>query len=414
MDEHLEPETQNLFISGVLMPSPLDLAQAILPELVEIRRDLHQHPEVSWEEERTGAKVADYCARLDLHVERVARTGLIAVLNPEKPGPAVALRADMDALPIQEENDLPYRSTVPGKGHLCGHDAHTAMLLGAARLLVLQKERIPFPVRFYFQPAEEVIDGGAALLMREKRLAGVAAIYGLHVNPLLPVGCLGLRSGPLMASMDRVEILVSGAGGHGAMPHLTHDPVLTSAEIIMALQSIVARRVDPLDSAVVSICQIEAGSAFNAIPSSVRLVGTTRSLSQTVWTQLPELIREIASGVAKAHGQQATVNYTRGTPVLVNPPAQVEEVSRAFRALGGVVTETDPMMGGEDFAFYLRETAGCFAFLGAGGEGLAAPHIFHSPHFNIDERALAWGAALFVQVVVEQAELRRERTGTNG
>ncbi|MCY3021119.1 MAG: amidohydrolase [Planctomycetota bacterium] len=386
------------------MPAALELATALQQELVDIRRDLHQHPEIAWEEVRTSGKVADYCERLGLSVQRhAAKTGVIAVLNPGKPGPVLALRADMDALPIQEENAGPCVSANPGKGHLCGHDAHTAMLLGTAKLLAQRQEQIPFPVRFIFQPAEEVTGGGAELLVKEGHLTGIAEIIGLHVNPMLPVGCLGVRAGPFMASMDRFSIDIEGVGGHGAMPHLTHDPVLAAAEIIMALQSIVSRRVDPLDPAVVSVCQVDAGSAFNVIPPRARLQGTARSLSRPVRDRLPKWIEEIAAGVAAAHGQKTRVEYVYGTPVLVNPAEHVEKISRAFRALGGSVVDTRPTMGGEDFACYLEKIPGCFAFLGAGDGTPLTAQCFHHPRFSIDERALPWGVALFLQFVCERA-----------
>jgi amidohydrolase len=384
--------------------SPLDLAKAMQSELTEIRRDFHQHPEVAWEEVRTGTKAADYCEKLGLKVKRgAAKTGVIAEMNAGKPGPVLALRADMDALPIHEENTVAYRSTRDGKGHLCGHDAHTAMLMGAAKILTRYKDKIPFPVRFLFQPAEEVPPGGAEKLIAEGHLEGVTEVLGLHVNPLLPVGCLGLRTGPLMASMDKIEINIEGAGGHGAMPHLTRDPVLCAAEIIMALQAIVARRVDPLDSAVVSVCQMDAGSAFNVIPPRARLIGTARSLNAQTRDNLSQWIEEIAVNIARAHGQKARLDYLRGTPVLVNQKDSTEHMGRSFRALGGTESLINPTMGGEDFAFYLEKIPGCFGFLGAGDGSPETSQCFHHPRYNIDEKALPWGAALFVQMVCDRA-----------
>jgi amidohydrolase len=386
------------------MSSPLDLAKVIEAEMIALRRDLHRHPETAWEELRTAALVAGYCETLGLQTQRsVARTGVIAVLNADKAGPALALRAEMDALPIQEENEIPFGSGVAGKGHLCGHDAHVAMLLGAAKLLTREKERIPFPVWFVFQPAEEVPSGGAELLMAEHRLDGVAEIYGLHVNPLLPVGSMALCPGPMMASMDKFELLIEGQGGHGAMPHLTRDPVPAAAETVMALQSIVSRRADPLDAAVVSVCMIEAGSAFNAIPSRVRLTGTARSLAKSLRDRLPGWIREIADGVAAAHGQKAQLEYLHGTPVLANPLENVEKMSRAFRALGGEVRDCRPMMYGEDFAFFLEKIPGCYGFLGAGDGSEMTAQGLHHPRFGICEAALVWGAALHVQLVRDRA-----------
>ncbi|HYG76680.1 MAG TPA: amidohydrolase [Planctomycetota bacterium] len=388
------------------MPTALELAKAIQPELIDIRRDFHRHPEVAWEEVRTGGKAADYCERLGLSVKRnAAKTGVIAELNPGKTT-IIGLRADMDALPIREENEVEYKSTRDGKGHLCGHDAHTAMLMGAARILSRFKDEIPFTVRFIFQPAEEVPPGGAEKLIEEGHLDGVNEILGLHVNPLIPVGCIGLRTGPFMASMDKIEIEIEGVGGHGAMPHLSRDPVLAAAEMISSLQSIVSRRVDPLDSAVVSICQMEAGSAFNVIPARAKLIGTARSLSAETRNNLPKWVDEICQGVAQAHGQKVKLNYVRGTPVLVNEKNSTEKMGRAFRALGGIETEIKPTMGGEDFAFYLEKIPGCFGFLGAGDGSAETSQCFHHPRYNIDEKALAWGSALFVQMIWDRAGLR--------
>jgi len=387
------------------LPSVLDMARTIEPEIIALRRDLHRHPETAWEEVRTAALVADFCRPLGLEIRAgVARTGVIAVLNAEKAGPALALRADMDALPIPEENEISYRSGAAGKGHLCGHDAHVAMLLGAVKLLAGLKERIPFPVWFVFQPAEEVPPGGAELMMAEGCLDGVAEIYGLHVNPMLPVGSLALSPGPMMAGMDKFELTIEGCGGHAGMPQLTRDPVLAAAETIVALQSIVSRRADPLDAAVVSVCTMEAGSAFNVIPSRVRLTGTARSLAEPLREQLPQWICQIAEGVAAAHGQRAKLDYVRGTPVLVNPAVNVERMSRAFHALGGEVRECRPLMWGEDFAFFLEKIPGCYGFLGAGdGTGGTAQGLHH-PRFGICEKVLAWGAALHVQLILDRAQ----------
>jgi amidohydrolase len=389
--------------------SALALARAVEPEMIALRRDLHRHPETAWEEVRTGALVADFCRALGLRTQAgAARTGVIAVLNAHRDGPALALRADLDALPIGEESDFPWRSAVDGKGHLCGHDAHVAMLLGAARILAGLAGSIPFPVWFLFQPAEEVPPGGAELLMAEGRLEGVGEIYGLHVDPLLPVGTLSLSQGPMMAGMDKFELTIEGRGGHGATPQFARDPVLAAAETIVALQSIVSRRVDPFDAAVVSVCTLEAGGAFNVIPPRVKMTGTARSLSGPLRERLPGWMREIAGGVAAAHGQRAHLDYLHGTPVLVNPPAKAERMSRAFGALGGKVQPCRPLMWGEDFAFFLEKIPGCFAFLGAGDGSEGTAQGLHHPRCNISEEALAWGAALHVQLVLDRARGRGE------
>jgi amidohydrolase len=386
------------------MPSALEQAKAIAAELVEIRRDFHRHPEVSWEEVRTSQKIADYCEKLGLAVTRNAvKTGVVATLNGDRRGPALALRADIDALPIQEENDVPYKSTALGKAHLCGHDSHATMLLGGAKLLTRYKERIPFPVRFIFQPAEEVPAGGATEIIKAGFLDGVDEIYGLHIDTTLPTGTLGTRAGPCMASMDRVEIEVEGVGGHGAMPNQCLDPVFTAAEIVLALQSIVSRRVDPIEPAVLSITQINAGTAFNIIPARVRMVGTARSLSRQLRDKLPLWIEQIAVGVAKAHGQNAKTVYTHGTAVLVNEKNATEKMNSAFRTLGGKIVEVKPTMGGEDFSFYLEKVPGAFGFVGACDGTPATTQCFHNPRFNIDENALPFGAALFLQLVCDRA-----------
>ncbi|MCZ7646680.1 MAG: amidohydrolase [Planctomycetota bacterium] len=386
------------------MNASLEKAREIEPELVEIRRDFHRHPEIGFQEIRTGGKVAEFCERLGLKVLRgAAKTGVIAELNPEKSGPVLGLRADMDALPIHEENDVPYRSTLDGKGHMCGHDAHTAMLMGAAKLMTGCKDRIPFRVRFFFQPAEEVPDGGAVKLIDEGHLMGVDEMYGLHVNPQLPTGTLGLKDGPTMASMDRFELLVEGVGGHGAMPSHARDPIVTAAEIVMALQTIVARRVDPLEPAVVTVGKIEAGNAFNVIPPRCTLVGTARSLSREVWEPLPGWVESIAQGIARAHGLDAKLEYQRGTPVLNNTKGSTDKLGASFRRLGGKEQRIKATMGGEDFAYYLEKVPGCFGFLGAGDGTPSTAQCFHHPKYNIDEKALAWGSALFVQLVLDRA-----------
>lgn len=368
------------------------------------RRDFHQHPEIGYEEVRTGNRVAEFCAAQGLAVRRMAGTGVVATLNADKPGLAMALRADLDALPVQEENGaIDYASAMPGRAHLCGHDAHTAMLMGAIRLLTAQTAQIPRPVRFIFQPAEEILDGGAERLLRENVMDGVGEIYGLHIVPMLPTGTLGLRAGALMASMNRVDITIEGKGGHAAYPHACLDPVLAGSEIVMALQSLVSRRVDPLAPAVLSITQFQAGSAFNIIPSRAQLAGTVRYLAPELNSRMARWIEEVVTGVAAAHGLTATVNYQYGTPVLVNDAKAAARLSSTFTDLGGAVCDVPPSMGGEDFAYYLQKVPGAFAFLGAGDGTPATANGFHHPGFNIDERAMPWGAALLACIAMRRS-----------
>jgi len=386
------------------MGNPLQWAKECHSEIVAFRRHFHQHPELAWEESETTAFLKEQCAKAGLAVRALeGRTGLVAELNADRSGPVLALRADIDALPIQEESTSPFRSKVAGKAHVCGHDTHIAMLLGAMQIMARQKDLFPFPIRFLFQPAEEVVPGGAKAFVEAGFLSDVDEIFGLHVTPQLPIGVLGTRAGPLMASMDRFEVVVTGRGGHGAMPHLTQDPVPVCAEIILALQTVVGRRVDPLEPAVVSVCQVEAGNAFNVISQEGRLAGTARSLSAAVRKRLPQWIGEISEGVSKAHGLKATVKYEHGTPVLVNRSASVEKLIRAFRSLGGREQDIPATMGGEDFAYYLEQVSGAFGFLGAGSEAVRHGGGLHHPQFEIDEEALSWGAALFVQLALDRA-----------
>jgi amidohydrolase len=335
-------------------------------------------------------------------------TGVIGRLLPGKSSarrrPAVALRADLDALPIGEESRRPFRSQTPGCGHLCGHDAHTAMLLAAAKALAAERRRLPRPVTFIFQPAEECIPNGAPKMIRAGALRGVGEVFGLHVATDRPVGSLATAPGPLMAAMDRFDLEVIGRGGHGAMPQMARDPVVAAAAVIGALQTAVSRRTSPLEAAVVSVCTLSAPGAFNVIPERVALSGTCRSLSAAVHAALPGLVRGIAVETARGYGCRVRFRYRRGTPVLVNAAESVARVRRLWSALagefGGGLAEAEATMGGEDFAYYLQRVPGAFSFLGAGPDrGRAAP--FHSPRFAIDERALVLGTALHISLALD-------------
>lgn len=390
----------------------LALAATVSDEAVRLRRDFHQHPEIGFEEKRTTAVIVEYLESLGIEVTRPKdSTGAIGRLLPAKAAarrrPAIALRADIDALPTGEETDLPFRSTRPGCGHLCGHDAHTAMLLAAAKALAAERGRLPRPVTFIFQPAEECIPNGAPVMIAAGALRGVSEVYGLHMSTDWPVGTLSLRVGPLMASMDRFDLEIVGRGGHGAVPHKAKDPVVASAAAILALQTAVSRRIEPIEPAVVSVCTLEAPGAFNIIPERVKLAGTCRSLSPEVHARLPELVRELAGGAARAHGCRLRMRYSRGTPVLVNSREGVGRMSRLWTQLaeergvrtpGKPVVEGRPTMGGEDFSFYLQKVPGAFAFLGGAVAGGAS---YHNPRFMIDERALELGTALHVSLAME-------------
>ncbi len=364
--------------------------EAELERLVEIRRDLHRHPELGFEETRTAGVVRDRLAEARLAPrERVGRTGVVADIGAE--GVArVMIRADMDALPLDEETGVPYVSASPGKMHACGHDGHVAMGLAVAARLARDPAGGAF--RSLFQPAEEGA-GGARAMVEDGALDGVSAALGVHLWNPLPVGKVGLAAGPLMAAVDEFEIVVRGPGGHGAAPHETFDPILASARLVEALQSIVAREISPLDPAVVTVGAIHGGTAFNIIPKEVRLKGTARSFSPEAHAALPRKIARIAEGVARTCGVEADVDYRRINEATVNDRSVTELVAETCEEIlgPGSVVETRTT-GGEDMSVYLARVPGCFFFVGSGLPGAYRPH--HSPVFDFDERALAVGTLL--------------------
>ena len=367
--------------------------------LVATRRDLHRHPELAFEERRTAGVAARRLREIDLAPrEGVGRTGVLADLGAG--GPRLMLRADMDALPLTETSAEPYASEEPGRMHACGHDGHVAMGLAAARRLAADPPA--GPVRFLFQPAEEG-QGGAQACADDGVLEGVGSAFGVHLWSPLPVGKIGVNRGALMAAVDSFEIEVEGRGGHGAAPHETNDPIVAAARIVEALQSVVAREISPLDSAVVTIGSIHGGTAFNIIPGSVRLTGTARSFTEATGKALPEKIRRIVAGTAAACGVEAAVRYERVNSATVNDAKMADLViETAARLLGDDNVETETRtLGGEDMSVFLNAVPGCFFFVGCAREGPLRPH--HSPRFDMDERALAVGTVLMEAVVREAA-----------
>lgn len=374
-------------------------------EIVRLRRDFHRHPEPGFEERRTAAKVAEWledCGGYRIRTG-VAKTGVVAdIAGPGSSRPLVVLRADMDALRLQEENeDLDYRSAIPGLMHACGHDAHTAILLGVARIISRHRESLAGAVRLLFQPAEES-PGGAEPMIAEGVLADPkpAAIFALHVWSPLPVGYVALREGAIMASTAELRIRVRGQGGHGACPHQTVDPIVAASHFIVALQSIVSRNVDPLDSAVLSIGKIQGGSVMNAIADEVVLEGTQRSFLPETRALLIRRLREIACGVDQTFGTRTEVTLIDRYPAVVNDPQMTRLTSEvAEELLGPGRVQTDlRLMGGEDMAFYQNEIPGCFFFIGAGNaeKGIDRPH--HNPGFNIDEDVLPIGVEILLRL----------------
>jgi len=374
-------------------------AQALKDTLVQLRRAIHQHPELGFKEVQTARLVTETLASLELKVDTgVGKTGVIGHLGQD--GPTVAIRADMDALPIQEQNDVPYASRVPGVMHACGHDAHTAIALGVAMLL--SKMELPGKVRFLFQPSEEHSDeegkSGATRLVEEGAMAGVDAILGLHVEPRLDTGQIKVAGGPICAAADSFKGTIVGQGCHGAFPHLGADPIFISAQVINAIQGIVARRLDPTKPAVVTIGSIHGGTAGNIIPSEVELRGTIRSLNEELRNQIWVEV-EKAFEVSRALGGDFQLRIEKGYPVLVNDPNIAELVQQVATDLLGAnaVQIEEPEMGAEDFSVLLGQAPGAMFSLGVKHKASERTCQLHSPHFDVDEKALPIGVAVLAE-----------------
>jgi amidohydrolase len=382
------------------MPIP-SAVQDLVPDAQTWRRDIHQNPELLYDVERTAKYVADRLTAFGCDEVKTAigRTGVVGVIRGAKGGRAraIALRADMDALPIEEATNLPYRSRIPGKMHACGHDGHTAMLLGAARRLAETRNFAGNAV-VIFQPAEE--GGGGAKAMLDDGLMdrfGVEEVYGMHNWPSLPVGSFMLRKGALMAAADEITITIEGRGGHAAMPHQSVDPVVLGAQIVLALQTIASRNLDPLDACVVSVTQFHAGATNNVIPQSAWLNGTTRTLKPGTRDMVERRIREIAAGLASAAGAEARVEYRRNYPATVNHPAQTDFATKVARKVAGdsqVDSNAAPVMGAEDFSFMLEARPGAFIFLGNGDSAK-----LHHPAYDFNDAALPYGMSYWVELV---------------
>jgi amidohydrolase len=377
--------------------------QEIYPEMVRFRRDLHMYPELSHQEENTPQKVADFLINLGLEVRsEVGGRGVVGLLKGGKPGKTVALRADFDALPIQEENDVEYKSQIPGVMHACGHDIHTAALLGVAKALTEVKDQIEGNVVFIHQFAEEVIPGGAKSMIEDGCLDGVDVIYGAHVSSINPIGTIGVREGDAMAAGDTFEIDIFGKGGHAATPHLTVDPITTGSQLIVNLQQVVARKVDPVKTAVVSVAAFNSGTGFNVIPDKAKITGTVRTFDEDVRDMIEKLIEEIANSTCKAVGATAKYHYVRGYPAVKNHPDETKRVEELANSLFGKenIHQMPAQMGMEDFAYYLQKVPGTFFFVG-GNSDLIEKYPHHHPKFNVDERSIIDIGKLFVAVVFD-------------
>lgn len=377
--------------------------RALADELVGWRRHLHQYPELGFQEHKTASFIQFLLKQWGVEFcPEVAQTGIVAMIRGQQPGRVMAIRADMDALPIQEENEVDYRSQHPQRMHACGHDGHTAIALGVTKLLQQQRHRLQGSVKVIFQPAEEG-PGGAKPMIEQGVLRDpdVEAIMGLHLWNQMALGQVGVKGGPSMAFADRFELEIHGLGGHGALPHQTVDSIVVGSQIVNALQTVVSRSVDPLQPAVVSIGRFRAGDAFNVIAPIAEIWGTVRSFDPSVADLIPARIEQIVAGMCQAHNATYRLNYIRNYPAVVNDENVAAMVAKAAQTVLGSagVIQPEMTMGGEDMSFFLQQIPGCYFFLGSANpeQGLNYPH--HHPRFNFDERALAIGVEIFLRCV---------------
>lgn len=378
--------------------------QALQTSLVEWRRGFHQQPELGFQEKLTAEFVTQKLREWGIeHQTGVAQTGIVAVIPGSQPGPVLAIRADMDALPIQEENQVPYRSQHDGVMHACGHDGHTAIALGTAHYLTHHRDTFAGTVKLIFQPAEEG-PGGAKPMIEAGVLSNpdVDAIVGLHLWNNLPLGTVGVRSGPLMAAVELFRCKIRGRGGHGAMPHQTVDSILVSAQVINALQAIVARNVNPLEAAVVTVGELHAGSAMNVIADAAQMSGTVRYFDPALEKLISERVEQVIAGVCQSQGATYDLDYWQLYPPVINDEQMTQLVQSVAETVvetpAGVVPECQTM-GGEDMSFFLQAVPGCYFFLGSANptRDLAYPH--HHPRFDFDEAALGMGVEMFIRCV---------------
>ena len=384
----------------------LEAAKKLQPEVTALRRAIHQEPELGLENPATRAKVLALLDGLPLEIALHKKTsGIVATLRGAKPGRRILLRADTDALPMPEDNDLAFRSQRPNTMHACGHDAHTAMLAGAARLLAQHRESFAGEVVFMFQPGEEGFAGAQAML--DEGLPETDGAFAIHITPLIPSGVIGTRAGPLLASADFFNITVKGKGGHASMPHDCRDPIPAACEITTALQTFVTREIPVSDPVVITVTRIAGGTTGNVIPESVELQGTIRALSERSRTRAHEGLERVARGIAQAHGVEANVALQRGYPVTVNDAKFVgfaQQVARELLGPRGAIEFDAPIMGAEDFSFVLQRTPGAMVFLGLRPPGATEAAPCHSNRMLIDEDGMAYGVALNAAIALRFLE----------
>ncbi|GMA97541.1 amidohydrolase [Pelosinus sp. IPA-1] len=387
------------------MPAIKNSIKKHADSIIALRRHFHTYPELSAKEFNTQQKIMDELFALGLVPRKIAGTGVIADLKGALPGKTVAIRADIDALELEDECGKPYQSQNPGVCHACGHDGHTAMLIGAAKTLVDLKDNLTGNIRFLFQPSEECFPGGAALMIKEGALTDVDTIIGAHLWQTLRVGTSGISYNRMMASPDQFTIQIKGRGGHGSMPHQTIDALLIGAQVVTTLHTIVSRNIDPLEQAVLSIGVFRSGDTFNIIPDTATLVGTVRSFSKEVKTTIFKRIEEVVSGICQGAGATFQIDTIFGfSPVINNP--EVADV--LFNASGISLSKEnslliDPVMGGEDFSCYLEKIPGAFIFIGVGNEEEGIIYPQHHPKYDIDERSLAYGTEIMVRAAMKLA-----------
>lgn len=384
------------------MPTDLDRAlTSLLPRLRELRHDLHRHPELGFEEHRTQGVVKEWLTEHGYEARVSAETGLVADLRPGAE-PTIALRADLDALPMQEQTDLPYRSVHDGRAHKCGHDGHTAIMLGVASVLAAKRDELRGNVRLLFQPAEEgVRGGGAKVMVADGVLDGVREVYGLHNWPGFPKGEVRVAAGPLMAQVDTLAIEITGEGGHGAMPQVCRDPIVAGAHVVTALQSVVSRGVGSRGIAVVTIGAFHAGTAHNVIPRTASMIGTIRTFDPSLREDLLKRLRQVVEGTAAAHGTRGVLTVTPEYPVLVNDDECAQAVRRVAASVVGeerVSSAGLPIAAAEDFAYFANAVPAAYFFLGA-GEPVGSTPGCHHPDFDFDDELLATGVRMFTGLV---------------
>jgi len=393
------------------LTNPVDRIRSYHAELTGVRHDLHAHPELAFEESRTSALVAESLKKWGIETHTgLAKTGVVGVIKGRTASPrSIGLRADMDCLPMHETNNFAHKSTNPGRMHACGHDGHTTMLLGAARYLA-ETRNFAGTAYLVFQPAEEG-GGGGHVMVKEGlfRKFPADAVYALHNYPGLPTGKMAVRPGPVMAATDEIKISIKGTGGHGAFPHLSVDPVVAAAHVITALKTIASRNVEPVDAVVVSICSLATSQigAFNVIPNAVDLVGTVRTFRPPTRDLAERRVHEIVTKVADALGATASVEYTRGYPATVNSAAEsafAARVGERVLGAGNVITDFDPVMGGEDFSFMLQEKPGAYVFLGQGGGPSSC--FLHNPGYDFNDAVIPLGAGYLAALVEEALPLK--------